>query len=52
MLAVFANFERDINHERTLLGLARAKAQGKILGRPRKVKTPPANPNNNIEGSV
>lgn len=42
MLAVMANFERDRIRERTLLGLARARAQGKRLGRPRK--TPPANP--------
>jgi putative DNA-invertase from lambdoid prophage Rac len=34
LLAVFANFERDRIRERTLLGLARAKAQGKKLGRP------------------
>lgn len=35
VLAVMANFERDRIRERTLLGLARAKAQGKKLGRPR-----------------
>jgi DNA invertase Pin-like site-specific DNA recombinase len=35
-LAAFANFERDMNHERTMLGLARARAQGKRLGRPPK----------------
>jgi DNA invertase Pin-like site-specific DNA recombinase len=33
LLASFAEFERDLNHERTNLGLARARAQGKILGR-------------------
>ena len=33
MLAAFANFERDRIRERTLLGLARAKAQGKAGGR-------------------
>lgn len=39
MLAIMANFERDRIRERTLLGLARAKAQGKKLGRPwHKVK--------------
>jgi DNA invertase Pin-like site-specific DNA recombinase len=43
MLAIMANFERDRIKERTLLGLARARAQGKRLGRPRK--TPPANLN-------
>ena len=41
-MASFANYERDRNRERTLLGLARARAQGKRLGRPKK--TPPANP--------
>lgn len=43
MLSIMANFERDRIRERTLLGLARAKAQGKKLGRPFKNKTPPAN---------
>lgn len=42
ILASMANFERERIRERTLLGLARARAQGKKLGRPRK--TPPANP--------
>lgn len=41
VLAAMANFERDRIAERTRLGLARARAQGKRLGRPRK--TPPAN---------
>jgi len=36
IMASFAQFERDIIRERTLSGLARAKAQGKKLGRPRK----------------
>ncbi len=36
MLAAMANFERDRIRERTLMGLARARAQGKKLGRPRK----------------
>jgi len=35
ILAAFANFERDRIQERTKLGLARVKAQGKILGRPK-----------------
>lgn len=42
ILASMASFERDRIRERTMLGLARARAQGKKLGRPRK--TPPANP--------
>ena len=45
VLAAMANFERDRIRERTMLGLARARAQGKTLGRPRKHpkrKTPPA----------
>lgn len=36
VLAAMANFERDRIRERTLLGLNRARAQGKKLGRPRK----------------
>lgn len=34
VLAAMANYERDRIQERTLLGLARVKAQGKKLGRP------------------
>lgn len=34
ILSAFADFEREIIRERTLDGLARAKAQGKHLGRP------------------
>lgn len=41
ILAAMANFERERIRERTLLGLARARAQGKRLGRPRK--SPPVN---------
>jgi DNA invertase Pin-like site-specific DNA recombinase len=36
MLGVFSEFEREIIRERVLSGLARAKAQGKTLGRPRE----------------
>jgi len=36
ILGVFAEFERSMIRERTLAGLARARAQGKKLGRPRK----------------
>jgi DNA invertase Pin-like site-specific DNA recombinase len=34
VLAAMANFERDRLRERTLLGIARARAQGKHIGRP------------------
>ena len=50
ILASMANFERDRIRERTLLGLARARAQGKRLGRPRK--SPPANPSPAIEEAI
>lgn len=36
MAMVFAQLERELIRERTLLGLDRARAQGKKLGRPRK----------------
>jgi len=36
LLSAFAEFERNLIRERTMEGLARAKAQGKTLGRPRK----------------
>jgi DNA invertase Pin-like site-specific DNA recombinase len=36
MLGVFSEFEREIIRERVNSGLARAKAQGKKLGRPRR----------------
>lgn len=35
MLGVFSEFEREIIRERVNAGLARARAQGKTLGRPR-----------------
>ena len=38
MIAAFAQLERDLIRERTLAGLARAKAQGKTLGRPKGAK--------------
>jgi len=34
MMAAFAGLERDIIHERTMAGLAAAKAQGRNGGRP------------------
>ena len=39
MLGAFAEFERAMIRERTMSGLARARAEGRIGGRPRK--TPP-----------
>lgn len=36
IISAFAQLERDIISERTRAGLARARAQGKKLGRPRK----------------
>lgn len=35
IISAFAQLERDLIRERTLAGLARARAQGKKLGRPR-----------------
>jgi DNA invertase Pin-like site-specific DNA recombinase len=35
MMGVFAEFERAMMQERVKAGLARARAQGKTLGRPR-----------------
>jgi len=35
MMGVFAEFERAMIVERTLAGLAKARAQGKVLGRPK-----------------
>jgi len=35
LLSAFAEFERDIIRERTILGLERARKQGKQLGRPK-----------------
>ena len=37
VIAAVAEFERDLLVERTQSGLCRAKAQGKVLGRPRSV---------------
>lgn len=37
VIAAVAEFERDLLIERTQSGLSRAKAQGKVLGRPRSV---------------
>lgn len=37
MLAIFAEMERDFIRERTMAGLAAAKAQGRVGGRPKKV---------------
>jgi DNA invertase Pin-like site-specific DNA recombinase len=37
MLAAFAEFERELNRERTKAGMAAAKRRGCHLGRPRKL---------------
>ena len=42
ILACFAEFERDIIVERTLAGLAAARARGRVGGRPRKHPLVPA----------
>ena len=39
MMAAFAELERDIIHERTMAGLAAAKAQGRTGGRPTVMDT-------------
>lgn len=38
VIAAVAEFERDLLIERTQSGLARAKSQGKSLGRPRSLR--------------
>lgn len=40
MLGAFAEFERAMIRERTMSGLARARAEGRIGGRPRKKPLP------------
>ena len=39
MMAAFGELERDINHERTMAGLAAARAQGNVGGRPTVMDT-------------
>lgn len=39
VISAIAGFERDLLIERTQAGLARAKSQGKVLGRPRALTT-------------
>jgi putative DNA-invertase from lambdoid prophage Rac len=36
MLGAFAEFERSMIRERTMMGLARARSEGRVGGRPRK----------------
>jgi len=50
IFASFAQFEREIIRERTLEGLARVKAQGKTLGRPKGAmdKHPRKTPSRNL----
>ena len=42
IFAAFAEFERNVIRERTMAGLAAARARGRIGGRPRKVVDQPA----------
>jgi len=49
IISAFAQLERDLIRERTLAGLARARAQGKKLGRPRRGKEKPKPPINKVE---
>lgn len=44
ILGAFAEFERAIIRERTMSGLARARAEGRIGGRPRKKPLPTNQP--------
>lgn len=37
MMGIIAEVERNLNHERTLAGLASARARGRVGGRPRKM---------------
>ena len=39
LLCIFAEFERDLISERTILGIERARKQGKRIGRPPKNKS-------------
>lgn len=39
MIGVFAEFERNLNHERTMAGLKAARARGRIGGRKEKLTT-------------
>lgn len=51
MAMIFAQLERGLIRERTLAGLARARAEGKKLGRP-KLKKPPSPENVPITSKV
>lgn len=52
VLAAMANFERDRIRERTMMGLARARAQGKKLGRPWHKSKPPLQNPQEIKGET
>ncbi len=49
ILASVAEFERDLISERTKAGLAVARANGKILGKPSKLLPPPADRKSIVE---
>ncbi|NKZ10760.1 recombinase family protein [Mycolicibacterium septicum DSM 44393] len=38
VFAALAKFERSLNHERTIAGLAAARARGRVGGRPRALR--------------
>ena len=44
VIAAVAEFERDLLVERTQVGLARAKGEGKTLGRPARLTAAPSTP--------
>ena len=50
IISAFAQLERDLIRERTLAGLARARAWGKKLGRPRKTPLVKHTPNHVVNG--
>jgi len=52
ILGAFAEFERSIIRERTLAGLARARSEGKKLGRPFKKKVAVIQPGSQLNLEV
>src|SRR5262245_52996373 len=52
ILAALAEFERERIRERVLAGLARARSQGKRLGRPRRGPVPVAVPGGSVRAAA